>query len=151
MGHQRDTPGFAVRPLYRRLIYAYSAGVNIPLGVVDREAPVVQLEYPETPWGAYYLSPNADGKNDELDLPLTIKERRYLTGYTMTVYRGDAPPAEAASGTASEASPDAAEGSAAAAPGEGEAPAPKDGQAVRSHRNKESRPDTAGWRASGTG
>ena len=84
-------PGLAVKPLYDG-IYAYSAGINIPLGVVDREAPVVQLTYPETPWGAYYLSPNSDGKNDQIELPLSIKERRYLSGYTMTVYRED--PAE---------------------------------------------------------
>ncbi|HRY80042.1 MAG TPA: FlgD immunoglobulin-like domain containing protein [Spirochaetia bacterium] len=120
-------PGLAVKPLYDG-IYAYSAGINIPLGVVDREAPVVQLTYPETPWGAYYLSPNSDGKNDQIELPLSIKERRYLSGYTMTVYRGDPAPA----GSAAPASPEAA-------------PAvPAEGSAVRVIGNKESRPETSG-------
>lgn len=125
-------PALAMKPLYDG-IYAYSAGVNIPLGVVDREAPAVQLTYPETSWGAYYLSPNSDGKNDEIDLPLTIKERRYLSGYTMTVYRGD--PSETASAPAPAAAP---------TPAEGAATAPAEGTPIRVIGNKESRPETSG-------
>ncbi|NLJ45593.1 MAG: OmpA family protein [Treponema sp.] len=132
-------PGFAVKPLYDG-IYAYSAGVNLPLGVVDREAPLVQLTYPETPWGAYYLSPNADGKNDQIELPLSIKERRYLAGYTMTVYRGDPAPAGAPAPAAP--APEAPQGSATqAAPGSA---VPPEGAAVRVIGNKESRPETSG-------
>jgi flagellar hook assembly protein FlgD len=118
-------PSVAVKPLYDG-IYAYSAGVTIPLGVVDKDAPVVSLAYPETPWGAYYISPNADGKNDELDLPLTIKERRYLSSYTMTVYRGDA--------------------SKAAAPVDASAPAGSvtEGQEARVIGNKVSLPNAGG-------
>lgn len=128
-------PALAVKPLYDG-IYAYSAGINIPLGVVDREAPVVRLTYPETPWGAYYVSPNSDGKNDEIELPLSIRERRYLSGYTMTVYRGDPGPAE----TAAAASPAPASESAGGAAPE----VPADGAAVRIIGNKESRPETSG-------
>ncbi len=130
-------PGFAVKPLYDG-IYAYSAGINLPLGVVDRDAPVVQLTYPETPWGAYYLSPNSDGKNDELVLPLTIKERRYLAGYTMTVYRGD--PAPAGSAAPAQGAPTAP----AAGPDAPASGVPAEGTAVRIIGNKESRPETAG-------
>ena len=125
-------PALAVKPLYDG-IYAYSAGVNIPLGVVDREAPAIQLTYPETSWGAFYLSPNSDGKNDQIELPLTIKERRYLSGYTMTVFRGD--PSETASPPVPAAAP---------TPPEGAVAAPAEGTPVRVIGNKESRPETSG-------
>lgn len=130
-------PSVAVRPLYDG-IYAVSTGVNVQLGVVDKSPPEVTLAYPQTPWGAYYLSPNADGKNDELTLPLTIKERRYLSSYTMTVYRGDAAKPQASV----QAEPESA---ASVAPEGAAADSPiAEGQAARVIGNKVSLPDAGG-------
>ncbi|MFA6504799.1 MAG: FlgD immunoglobulin-like domain containing protein [Treponemataceae bacterium] len=81
-------PTIAVRPLYDN-IFAVSTGVNVRLGVIDRTPPIVALSYPVSQWGTFYLSPNADGKQDDLFLPLSILESRYLIGYTLMVYRGD--------------------------------------------------------------
>ncbi|HSV55609.1 MAG TPA: FlgD immunoglobulin-like domain containing protein, partial [Magnetospirillaceae bacterium] len=122
-------PGFAFRPLQDG-IHAFSTGVTIPLGVLDREAPVISLTYPETPWGAFHISPNADGKNDQIELGLSIQERRYLIGYTMFVFRGDpAPPNPTGAGT--NPNPQSPE-------------VPLDGTVVRAIGNKELRPETAG-------
>lgn len=81
-------PTLAVRPLYDGVM-AVSTGVNAQLGVIDRDPPIVKLTYPTTSWGPYYLSPNADGKKDELTMPLSIVEKRYLTSYALSVFKGD--------------------------------------------------------------
>jgi len=81
-------PTLAFRPLYDG-IAAVSTGVIMKLGVIDRDPPIVKLAYPTTEWGAYYISPNADGKKDEIVLPLSISERRFLTGYALSVFQGD--------------------------------------------------------------
>lgn len=66
-------------------LWALGAGVSLPLGVIDRKGPKIAVTYPETAYDAYYLSPNADGKNDELVLPVNIKDERYVMGYNLKI------------------------------------------------------------------
>ncbi len=66
-------------------IWAIGGGVTLPLGVVDRKPPKIALTYPQTKHEVFYLSPNADGKNDELVLPINIKDERYVMGYNLKV------------------------------------------------------------------
>ncbi|AEJ61379.1 OmpA/MotB domain protein [Spirochaeta thermophila DSM 6578] len=73
-------PRFALAPLNRGL-WLFSGGVNVPLGVIDRNPPKVEISYPENP----YISPNNDGVQDELLLPLSITDERFVMGYTLVV------------------------------------------------------------------
>ncbi|HOT62059.1 MAG TPA: FlgD immunoglobulin-like domain containing protein [Treponemataceae bacterium] len=74
------TPMLAVKPLYDD-IYAVGGGINVHLGVTDNKAPAFAIEYPEPA----YVSPNNDGTKDELTVPLTIDEQRYVTGWAFTI------------------------------------------------------------------
>ncbi len=66
----------AAAPL-RSGIWGFGLGANVPLGVLDRNPPRIAVEYPE----ALYLSPNLDGISDDLVLPITITDERYVAGY----------------------------------------------------------------------
>ncbi len=77
-------PSISAAPLYGGA-WAFGAGAVMPLGVVDRKPPRIQVSYPESPYGQYYLSPNADGKNDELVLPIGINDERYVQGYSLRI------------------------------------------------------------------
>lgn len=67
-------------------VWAFGGGVNMPLGVLDKSPPVIKLGYPETSWGSAYISPNADGRLDDLTMPLSISDQRYVTSYALKVY-----------------------------------------------------------------
>jgi len=81
-------PTVALEPLYGSL-WSVGAGATVPLGVIDRQAPEIVANFPTSPYGPYYLSPNNDGRSDVLEIPIQIKDKRYIMGYTMTVYQGD--------------------------------------------------------------
>ncbi len=70
---------FAAAPL-RDGHWVFGAGVNIPLGVVDNQPPAIT-------WGdsITYLSPNFDGVQDTLVVPLKVTESRYIEGYRFTI------------------------------------------------------------------
>jgi outer membrane protein OmpA-like peptidoglycan-associated protein/flagellar hook assembly protein FlgD len=84
-------PTLAVQPLYGN-VSAVGAGLTLPLGVVDRKAPEIAAKFPASSYGPYYLSPNSDGHNDSLEIPVRITDKRYLVSYAMTIYKGS--PAE---------------------------------------------------------
>ena len=73
----------AARPLYEG-IWAIGTGAVVTLGLVDREAPVIKVGYAETRW----ISPNADGKVDDLVFPLSITDRRYVAGWAFEIRDG---------------------------------------------------------------
>ncbi|MBN1241399.1 MAG: OmpA family protein [Spirochaetales bacterium] len=81
-------PALAARPLYDG-IWGISAGAGMALGVVDRNPPSIELGYPATDYELYYMSPNDDGRNDEIVLPLSIEDERYLSGYTFMALAED--------------------------------------------------------------
>lgn len=61
-------------------VYAVGTGVNIPLGVKDSTPPVVKTENETT-----FISPNNDGTQDALVLPVTMTDERYILGYTVQI------------------------------------------------------------------
>jgi flagellar hook assembly protein FlgD/outer membrane protein OmpA-like peptidoglycan-associated protein len=63
-------------------IWAFGAGANIPLGVVDSVGPEIHIDYPEL----QYVSPDNDGTKDTFAFPLEIKDGRYVKGYTVKIY-----------------------------------------------------------------
>ena len=73
------TPQFAAKPFYND-IWAIGAGVNVKVGKTDTAAPVISLDYPET----RYISPNSDGVQDVLEVPLSITDQRYVMAWACT-------------------------------------------------------------------
>ncbi len=62
-------------------VWAFGVGVNIPLGVVDRNPPRISLGAPpETA-----ISPNQDGVKDDFVTPLSIEDERYVEGYRLVI------------------------------------------------------------------
>ena len=51
------------------------------LGIFDNEPPEISFDSPD----ALYISPNFDGIQDELILPITIKDRRYITSFRLVI------------------------------------------------------------------
>ncbi|TFG84217.1 MAG: cell envelope biogenesis protein OmpA [Spirochaetales bacterium] len=78
-------PSLAAQKLYDG-VWAVGAGVNMPLGVVDRTPPAITLAFPESPFDAYYFSPNNDGTLDELLMPITITDQRYVQGFELKIF-----------------------------------------------------------------
>ena len=77
-------PSMAASKLYGD-IWAFGGGVNVPLGVIDKTAPAITIGYPKSSFDAYYISPNNDGVLDDVTLPLTISDQRYVLGFTLKV------------------------------------------------------------------
>jgi flagellar hook assembly protein FlgD/flagellar motor protein MotB len=67
-------------------VWAFGAGVNVPIGVLDRTPPLITIDYPKTEYDAYYFSPNNDGVLDTVTLPLTITDQRYVLGFSLKVF-----------------------------------------------------------------
>ncbi len=62
-------------------IWAFGAGLNVPLGVMDRKAPAISIDTT----GEKYISPNFDGVKDDLVLPLSITDERFIKGYRFVI------------------------------------------------------------------
>ncbi len=62
-------------------IWGFGMGVNVPLGVRDVTPPVITLDTQ----GEKYISPNFDGVKDDLVLPLSITDDRYVKGYKLII------------------------------------------------------------------
>jgi len=74
----------AAAPLYKE-VWAFSAGVNVPLGVIDRNPPEIRSDYREQ----VYFAPNNNGVNDYFDLGITITDERYVMGYVLRIEDAD--------------------------------------------------------------
>ncbi|THB62987.1 MAG: hypothetical protein D6B26_06495, partial [Spirochaetaceae bacterium] len=59
--------------------WAIGAGVNAALGVVDTEAPIIDI----ASFDSSYISPNNDGKKDTAIIPISITDQRYISGYKL--------------------------------------------------------------------
>ncbi len=70
------TPQLAIKPFHNS-IWAIGAGVNVKVGKTDTAAPVITIDYPETK----YISPNSDGVQDVLEIPLSITDERYVMSW----------------------------------------------------------------------
>ncbi len=62
-------------------VWAFAAGVNITLGVIDEDPPEITLDAA----GVIYVSPNLDGIKDDLILPIEIEDKRYVKGYRLVI------------------------------------------------------------------
>ena len=70
----------AAAPLYDD-VWAFSGGMMLPFGVRDTNPPKISTDY-QNP---QYISPNYDGTQDELLIPYTARDERYITGYRWRV------------------------------------------------------------------
>lgn len=71
---------FAAAPLYND-IWAIGGGINAPLGVIDTAGPSVTIDYPER----LVISPNNDGTQDSLIVPVEITDERFVLGWQFEV------------------------------------------------------------------
>ncbi|MBN2534939.1 MAG: gliding motility-associated C-terminal domain-containing protein [Spirochaetales bacterium] len=62
-------------------IWGIGAGFNIPLGVVDATPPEITMETEKE----FYVSPNHDGVQDDIVLPIKIEDSRYVKGYRFVI------------------------------------------------------------------
>ncbi|GHV87972.1 cell envelope biogenesis protein OmpA [Spirochaetia bacterium] len=69
-----------IKPLYNS-IYALGAGVTWSVGVTDKKAPDIIVDYPET----QYISPNHDGLADTLEFPVKILDQRYVNEWAFEI------------------------------------------------------------------
>jgi flagellar hook assembly protein FlgD/outer membrane protein OmpA-like peptidoglycan-associated protein len=70
----------SARPLYDD-IWAMGAGFSWTVGIPDRTAPAITVDYADTQW----ISPNNDGKSDVLEFPITITDQRYVAEWTLDI------------------------------------------------------------------
>ena len=77
-------PAVTVAPLYNG-IWALSGSATVPLGIVDNGPPKIVASFPASKWGPAYISPNNDGIQDTLDIPVKITDRRYVVGWTLSI------------------------------------------------------------------
>ena len=71
----------AAAPLYDG-IWGFGGGVNVALGVVDENPPVIEVDYDSR----RYIAPTNDGVNDYLQVPIDISDERYVMGWVFRVY-----------------------------------------------------------------
>ena len=67
-------------------VWAFGTGASLALGPLDREGPAIDVDFPATAFEAYYISPNDDGVQDTVVLPLRIDDKRYVQRYELRVY-----------------------------------------------------------------
>lgn len=66
---------------FRNGIWGAGAGVNIPIGLIDRNPPRISISTDKIE----YISPNLDGIQDDLTRPISITDERYIKGYRFVV------------------------------------------------------------------
>ena len=62
-------------------VWAFGLGVNVPLGVIDRDPPKVSVGAEQRAW----TSPNQDGVKDDFVTSLAIEDERYIKGYRFVI------------------------------------------------------------------
>ena len=75
------TTTLAAAPLQGNGIWGFGLGVNVPLGAIEKNPPAISFDTS----GEKYISPNFDGVQDDLVLPLSITSKRYIKGYRLIV------------------------------------------------------------------
>lgn len=77
-------PAVAAVPLYGD-VWALGGSATLPLGAVGNAPPKIVASFPASKWGPAYVSPNNDGIQDTLDIPVKITDRRYIVGWTLSI------------------------------------------------------------------
>jgi outer membrane protein OmpA-like peptidoglycan-associated protein/flagellar hook assembly protein FlgD len=77
-------PAISAAPLYGG-IWGLGASVDLALGVVDKNPPKIVAAFPASKWGPAYMSPNNDGIQDSLEIPVKITDQRFVVGWTLSI------------------------------------------------------------------
>ena len=80
LGSSEMNINIAAAPLYDQ-VWGFGGGVTIPFGVLDDNAPELVVDFDKT----QYISPNFDGTQDELIIPITVEDERYIKGYSLII------------------------------------------------------------------
>ena len=80
LGSSEMNVNIAAAPLYDG-VWAFGGGVTIPFGVLDDNPPELEVNFEKT----QYISPNFDGTQDELIIPYTVNDERYIKGYRLVI------------------------------------------------------------------
>jgi flagellar hook assembly protein FlgD/outer membrane protein OmpA-like peptidoglycan-associated protein len=67
-------------PLYNG-VWGFGAGLNAPLGIIDTVGPAIEVDYDDIE----YISPNNDGTQDALVVPITITDERFVVRWRFEV------------------------------------------------------------------
>jgi outer membrane protein OmpA-like peptidoglycan-associated protein/flagellar hook assembly protein FlgD len=77
-------PAIAAAPLYGN-VWAVGGSASLALGAVDKNPPKIVASFPASKYGPAYISPNNDGIQDQLEIPVKITDRRYVVGWTLSI------------------------------------------------------------------
>jgi outer membrane protein OmpA-like peptidoglycan-associated protein/flagellar hook assembly protein FlgD len=80
LGSSEMNFNIAAAPLYDD-IWAFGGGLTVPFGVLDNNPPDLKVEFNKK----QYISPNFDGEKDELIIPITVEDQRYIKGYSLII------------------------------------------------------------------
>ncbi len=77
-------PAVVAAPLYDG-IWAFGGSATIPIGAIGNTPPKIVASFPASKWGPAYISPNNDGIQDTLEIPVKITDRRYIVAWTLSI------------------------------------------------------------------
>lgn len=80
LGSSEMNVNLAAAPLYDGN-WAFGGGLTVPFGVIDDAPPELIVDFEKT----QYISPNFDGTQDELIIPITVNDERYIKGYSLII------------------------------------------------------------------
>ncbi|MDA3811703.1 MAG: OmpA family protein [Spirochaetaceae bacterium] len=80
LGSSEMNVNIAAAPLYDD-VWAFGGGLTVPFGVIDNNPPDLIVDFDKT----QYISPNFDGTQDELIIPITVNDERYIQGYRLLI------------------------------------------------------------------
>lgn len=80
LGSSEMNINLAAAPLYGD-VWAFGGGLTIPFGVLDKTPPALEVDFEKV----QYISPNFDGTQDELIIPITVNDERYIKGYSLII------------------------------------------------------------------
>jgi flagellar hook assembly protein FlgD/outer membrane protein OmpA-like peptidoglycan-associated protein len=83
-------PGTEIHPSFGAYqlpsgIWAFSLGSSIAFGAVDAVPPAIEVLLPGSGSEISYISPNGDGVQDSLVVPVRITDSRYIQEYVLTI------------------------------------------------------------------
>lgn len=84
LGSSEMNINVAAAPLYDE-VWAFGGGLTIPFGVLDDNPPDLKVDFDKV----QYISPNFDGTQDELIIPITVDDERYIEGYSLKIKNED--------------------------------------------------------------
>ncbi len=81
LSDQTDVKAHIVATPLQNGVWGLGAGFNIPFGVIDTNPPKIVIDTSKQ----IYISPNNDGVQDEIVLPISITDERFVNGYKFVI------------------------------------------------------------------